>query len=160
MLTTIIADASFCPEYKVGGYGFWIVNDEGSLAGGGTFKTPVFDNNVCEFLACVNALYISEINGLIKNRDKVIVQTDNSFAISMFGSDAEFRRNRDKVCLHAYNLVEELLLRLNLRVEIRHIKGHTAKTDKRSIAQQSCDRRARSYMVKARKSAIAAENCA
>lgn len=77
MNVTIFADASWCPEYKVGGYGFWIASARGKAGGGGALKEPVDTATIAEMMALCNALAIGVRKRLVMPADIVLMQTES-----------------------------------------------------------------------------------
>lgn len=75
MLVTIIADASYCPNYNVAGYGYWIVCDRGSDGGGGPLGkgNKVENSTVAEMMAIVKALYKACQSNLVQVQDVVLI---------------------------------------------------------------------------------------
>lgn len=84
MRVTIIADASFCPDTNVAGYGYWIACERGKDGGGGEMKGRVESSLIAEMQAVVNALYISIRKNLVQANDHVLLQTDCEGAILKF----------------------------------------------------------------------------
>lgn len=147
MKTTIVADASFCPETKVAGYGFWIASNRGKKAGSGIVAVTVKNNIAAEMMALLNGLFIGRKNNLIMVGDKVLLQTDCQAAIDAF---ANRRRN---ISLQEIQLVvwfNEFRTTHKLAISMRHVKGHSRGKQKRFIANRICDRDAKVQMRKAR----------
>ena len=91
MNVTIFADASYCNELRVGGYGFWVACERGKKAGGGRLRTnDVSSSTVAEMMALANALHCAIVHGLVLDNDIVLLQTDCMAAIDAF----EGRRTR------------------------------------------------------------------
>jgi ribonuclease HI len=84
MRVTIIADASFCPNTNVAGYGYWIATERGKQGGGGEMKGRVEGNIAAEMQAVANALHIALRLTLVQQKDEVLIQTDCMAAIDAF----------------------------------------------------------------------------
>lgn len=65
MRVTIIADASWCPDTYLGGYGFWIASERGKMPGEGVFKRKCNNSCEAEAMALVNALHVGIKNNLV-----------------------------------------------------------------------------------------------
>lgn len=147
MLVTIMTDASLCGEQRVGGYGYWIASQRGKEAGGGVFKGTINDSYEAEFKAVANTLHTAIQKGLVLSGDRVIIQLDNSGVIHCMSGSNNVRKDIEPV----YNLITQLRDQLNLVLEFRHVKGHSNRKEKRYIANNLCDMRAKKYMKQARK---------
>jgi ribonuclease HI len=148
MRVTIIADASQCSETKVGGYGFWIVSRRGKYAGSGVFKGSVAGASEAEMMSMVNALHMSIALGIAQKGDDVLIQSDCMSAMALM-------QGRTRRVLPQYVSALERFRKLkadySLKVEFRHVRGHTDTGDRRSAAQRLADQRARAQMRAARK---------
>lgn len=151
MRVTIIADASFCPQTKAAGYGFWIACERAKRGGSGEVKTPVVNNIASEMIALVNGLYKAHKWGLVQKGDEVLLQTDCQSAISAF----ELRRNKitdQEIELVQY--MQKFIAAVGIKVSYRHVKGHTkgemAKAPRHFINNQ-CDKWAGEAMLRARR---------
>lgn len=147
MRVTIIADASFCPDTNVAGYGFWIASERGKQGGGGEMKCRVDGNIAAEMQAVVNALYIAHRLQLVQAADEVLIQTDCMAAIDAFEGK---RRNLPAQEWEAVKVLRRLRSDHSLRVVFRHVKGHTGKKEARFVTNHLCDKRAKEAMRRAR----------
>jgi len=155
MRVTLLADASFCPNTRIAGYGFWIAAARGKLPGHGVFKTLCRDNVVAEMRAIVYAMRAGMQHGVIQKHDELLIQVDCLAAISAFdGSRTEL--NEEEKAVHRY--FKDLKRQGSFEIEWRHVKGHSSTTDARSLSNNSCDRRARREMRKARDAFLLKEN--
>lgn len=150
MRVTVIADASYCPEHKVGGYGFWIASERGKHGGGGALRCPI-NNIVAEEMAVVNALYIALQVGLVHAQDEVLMQTDCMGAIDAFRGTRNKLQAQEHEVVSTFNNLKE---RFSLVLEFRHVKGHSNRREARYTTNRLCDRRAKEAMRKARASKI------
>lgn len=154
MNVTILCDASFCPTYHVAGYGYWIASERGKLGGGGAVIEEVLDTNAAEMMAVCNAIWHAIGAGLIHEGDYLLIQTDSTAAIDRFEAKKAVNITEQQNRVIAY--FDKICRRLKLQVRFRHVKAHTNVTDRRSLANQSCDKRAKAAMREARKTKIAA----
>lgn len=153
MDVTVIADASWDPHTKVGGYGFWIKCERGAMPGQGGFKQDIESPATAEAMAIVNALAMGVLNNLIQTNDKVLFQTDCMAAIQLFeGSRVVDKRTQDyKAKEKLYDLVRQI----QIKAVFRHVKGHTLRTEARYITNRLCDQRAKTEMRKLREKRVA-----
>lgn len=147
MRTTIIADASFCPNTKVGGYGFWIANERGRKGGDGVFKEPVENNIAAEMMALLNGLAHAIHIGLIHKGEAVLIQTDCTPAIDAFKGLRKSVTQQENGLIEWFN---GFVRDHNLNIEFRHVKGHSNDKANRYVANNICDRKARANMRMAR----------
>lgn len=147
MLVTIIADASFCPETNVGGYGYWVASHRGKEGGGQPLKGEVVDNVVAEMMALCNALYHAIQSKLVEAGDEVLFQSDCTPAIdALTGKRQSFKEQELKVV----EQFQRAKTQLNLVFRFKHVRGHTRIDDARHATNRACDRRARKAMRQAR----------
>lgn len=147
MRATIIADASFCPDTNVGGFGYWIASDLGKLGGGGVFKDPVENSISAEMLAVCNALHVAMERDLIEPGWEILFQTDCQAAIDAFYGARHCRIHQE---VAAVSYMQRLLLRYDFTFSYRHVKGHTNREEGRYAANRLCDRYAKDSMRVAR----------
>lgn len=147
MKITIIADASYCHETQAGGYAFWIACGRGSRGGDGQFKEPVPSSGCAELMALVNALHFGTKEGLIREGDTVLMQSDCTGALHAMEGRRDIRCNIEQSVFQYY---KNLKNQFKLVVIVKHVKGHTNNRDARSTANYVCDKLARANMRKAR----------
>lgn len=149
MNVTIIADASYCNELRVGGYGFWIASGRGKKSGGGRFTVTNIDSStVAEMMALVNALHCAVVDKLVCDKDIVLLQTDCMAAIDAFeGTRTHLTEQEQQV----KSLMTLLSHKGQLKLTYRHVKGHTQNDDRRSVTNRMCDKRAKQGLDAARK---------
>lgn len=147
MLVTIIADASYCQETKVAGYGYWVASTRGKKGGGGRMKKTVVNNVVAEMQAVCNALAEGIRAGLVQDSDALIVQTDCRPAIEAFTGQRRRLIEEERACVMAFR---KFSTRLRLKWEFRHVKGHTSRKEARYVTNNLCDKRAKEAMREAR----------
>lgn len=148
MRVTIISDASVCPKQHVGGYGFWAVSNRGAHAGEGVFRGTVLHSQEAEMKAIVNALHCALSAGVAAAGDSVLIQSDSTNAIACF----ERRSRISKIAAPIVEALELLRAQHTLRIEFRHVKGHSKTFGAKFSAQRRSDQRARRAMKKARRS--------
>lgn len=147
MRVTIIADASFCPDLKVAGFGYWIASDRGKTGGGGALKGTIANNVVAEMMAVCNGLHQAIFKGLVLAGDEVLLQSDCRPALDAFA------RVRSKLSEAEHRVVmalDKLISSGNLDVTYRHVKGHSKDKASRYVANECCDKRAKKHLRKAR----------
>jgi ribonuclease HI len=149
---TIIADASHCQQTKIGSYSFWAVSQRGKHSGLGTFKASVAGSTQAEMAAVVNALHCTLKLGIAIDGDEVLIQTDSQMAINCFTGNYRREKVGQKPEVLAF---VKLRTDHGLKIEFRHVKGHSKTIDRRSAAQRLVDQAARKQMRMARKRAAA-----
>lgn len=150
MNVTIITDASYCPDLKVGGYGFWIASQRGKLGGGSklTWKGGAINTStIAEMMAISGALYIAVSNKLVLQGDSVLFQTDCMGAIQAFQGTRYNLVSQELSVLKYHN---EMQNSLQLQIRYKHVKGHSQVDDARSASNRLCDKQAKQYMRAAR----------
>lgn len=149
MRVTIIADASYCSQHKVGGFGYWIACERGKRPGGGPLRGSVSNSTVAEMMAICRALHEGITQGLIKKGDDVLIQTDCTPAIGMLQAF-----NANKMTEETKKVIEvfdKLVKQAELKTSFRHVKGHTKLEEARYAANRACDHRAKVGMRAARR---------
>lgn len=150
MHVTIIADASYCPDTSVGGYGYWIASDLGKLGGGGVFRDPVENSISAEMLAVCNALHVAMERALFAPDWDILFQTDCMAAIQAFTGARETRVHQEVTALQ---YMRRIALTYGLTYRFKHVKGHTNHKEGRFAANRLCDKYAKDGMRLARQSA-------
>lgn len=153
MKVTILSDASYCPENKVAGYGFWIASQRGKLGGGGVIVDDVEDTNAAEMMAICNAIWHGYSNRLIEKGDELLIQTDSLAAIDRLDSRRVVTMTNQQEAIVQY--FQKTVRRMELNVTLRHVKAHTGRQEARYTANRMCDIRARKNMRAARKQKVA-----
>lgn len=150
MLVTIMTDASVCPTLHVGGFGYWIASGRGKEGGGAPFKTVTKDSYNGELKAVVCSLHIAIKRGFVCTGDTVLVQLDNINVVNILNRD--FTPTREDI-IPLWDAVLSMVNSYQLKLQSRHVKGHTTRTESRYKSNACCDDRAREAMIKARKQA-------
>lgn len=149
MRHTIIADASFDLDTGAGGYAYWVASERGKFGNSGQFKEPTTSNVAAEMMALVVGLYAAIKNGIVQDRDEVLLQTDCFSAIQGFQGTRVVRNEEEK---KAVKVLTDYVERFNIHLRFRHVKGHTQGLDARTKTNNLCDERARAEMRKMRHS--------
>lgn len=144
---TLMVDASWCPEYRVGGYGYWIASPKGKWGNQETLRGIVETSTLAEMQAVVNVLYIARKSEYVLPGDSVLIQTDCKAAIM----GLEGGRKLSKAEAQCRNEFKKLMQ--SIYVELRHVKGHTMRAGARFEANRRCDAGARDALNEARKMA-------
>jgi ribonuclease HI len=151
MVVTINTDASFNPQYKIGGYAYWVVYNGKRVKRGGILK-ECQNSTEAEIKAIANALYKLT---LLKFKDVflIIVNTDCTPAVDLITgkSKTEVKGTNDAIAaIHQY--VTELRISNGINkiaeeyIEYRHVKAHTKVKDKRSYVNDWCDKVAKDFV--------------
>lgn len=86
MIVTINTDAAWHTEYKIAGYAFWIVCDQGKFCHSGVLKKRVSRPEIAEFKCILNAIHVlGRLN--YKDVGKIIVNTDCLNVIHLIKGD-------------------------------------------------------------------------
>lgn len=146
MHVTLMTDASHCPKWKAGGFGFWCASDRGKLPGGGPLAGEVKDSYEAEMKAVANAMHASIIAGLISTGDNVLIQLDNLGVVNCINKVNTPRADVAVVLKYIF----ELGKKFNLTIRCKHVKGHTNRSENRFVSNAHCDDRAYKGMKQAR----------
>jgi ribonuclease HI len=149
MRVTIIADASYCSQHKVGGFGYWIACERGKRPGGGPLKGSVPTSVIAEMMAICRALHDGVRMSLIQTGDDVLIQTDCRSAIDalqIVRLAAVSAKTREVI-----EVFDNIVRKAKIKVSFRHVKGHTNNVEARFAANRACDQRAKTAMRQARK---------
>lgn len=147
MNVTVICDASYCHEYKVAGYGYWIASARGKSGGSGKVIADVENNNTAEMMAIVNTLWHGVNDLKILRGDTVLIQSDCTSAMSKLNGLQECITQQEKQVQKHYL---DSITQFDIVVRFKHVRGHTVNPDSRSVANRMCDKRAKREMRLAR----------
>lgn len=147
MHVTIICDASFCDQYKVAGYGYWIACSRNKVGGSGVVNIEVENNNTAEMMAMANTLWHGSELLVIEKGDSILIQTDCTSAIAKLQGKQPCKTEQEKT---VYRYFHSTAKKLKLQIAFKHVKGHSGIDDSRSVANKMCDRRAKRAMRLAR----------
>lgn len=148
MLVTIIADASHCPETNACGWAYWIASERGKKGGEGYEAKPVANSIAAEMLALLHGLLNGCTSGLIHPFDNLLMQTDCMAAIDAFEDRRKRITSEEKEIVEQYR---SLKYKLDLKIEFRHVRGHTYGGSPSTRTNNICDALAGEAMRKAQK---------
>jgi len=168
-MVTIIADASFCPASRAAGWAAWIKADgrDSALISGSFTKITPASSGEAEFFAVANALFKAVKDGFIRQRDKVMIQSDCVAVLEamLWGLDCQesqhpegcgLSRPRTRPALaagggeKALTTIGAIAAPLELELVVRHVRGHTSGGGRQWV-NRACDRAARKAMEAARR---------
>lgn len=147
MRVTIIADASYCPNTKAGGWGIWVASERGKHGDGGAFEKQVDGSCAAEMMAVVNGLHRATKYNLAQKGDHILLQTDCQSAIDAFSGKRNIY-NKDEA--KAKKMLYAIKLKIGLTLSFRHVKGHSKSKEARYVTNNLCDERAKKGMRLAR----------
>jgi ribonuclease HI len=146
MLVSVFADASFDPETRAGGFGYWSKSLRGQHSGGGPFKSLARNSGIAEMMACLNALHMTFVHLIAWPGDTILIQTDCTAAIAAF--------ERKRILQEDERIIVDGLVALlqikNATVRWKHVKGHTNGEQPRLWVNNQCDHLAKMGMREAR----------
>lgn len=131
-IITINTDASFCPEFQVWTYAYWIKSNDFFLRWSWVFKSDLKGSTDAEILAIQWALYLIKIKEY--NFWHIIINRDNTNA------------NHTKLKTSITNLknrTKKKHWRGRRKVEFRRVKAHTNTETKRNYVNDWCDKKAK-----------------
>lgn len=150
MIVTVNTDAAFHPQFKVAGYAFWIVCNQGRKKGYGHLRGTMNRPDIAEFQCVINAMHIlgkMKLTGITK----IIVNTDCLNVIHII--------KKDKVAIKKYHLGkwglpmrEKFISTLRefglnkAKIEFRHVRSHSETNSKKGWVNDWCDRMAKLEM--------------
>jgi ribonuclease HI len=150
MLVTILTDASWCPDTGAAGYGYWIASGRGKRPGGNTMRRASNPTHA-EMMAIANGLTLAVKAGLVERGDDVLVQTDSTDAIACLRGERMRYESFTLELAEVRSYVVAFALEHELRIEYRHVKGHSDRPKARYKANNHCDERAKKFMRRARR---------
>ena len=147
MLVTINTDASFHPNLKYGAYAFWAICNDWKITKSGVFRKKCIDPDDAEAKCILNALTV-----VLKSRKgitKIIINTDSLNATAYLLNDKKhvqkYRLSTSKM-RQFRTLYIDLIRKLKIEVEFRHVKAHSGVNDSRSYVNEWCDAEAKRQM--------------
>lgn len=141
MLVTINTDASYYPQYKVGGYAIWITSDDGRLKYANGFKDMLASQHDAEFKSIINALHILKKTKLTVS--KLIINTDSQTVIDVVNGTPS-KKGKPKYLKDNYNLFLNLIKQMGINdVTLRHVKAHTHTKNARHWVNDWLDKQAK-----------------
>jgi len=150
MNVTIIADASYCSETRAGGWAAWVASNRGKCSFSGPFKTGLESSVNAEMAGVVNAVSKAIQKGYLRSGDHLYLQSDCQSILNRFRCHRGFLPAKDtekaRIMLH----FSRLMAAHNLKLTVRHVKGHSQKKRSRYAAQRHCDHLAYQHMAQVR----------
>ena len=165
---TLFADASYDSRSRAAGWGSWAIRDgwERGRFQGGRIElrdAPVDGSNIAELAALALALWKHRAQGDLDGLESIMLQSDSVTALSLIrnkipgavvvmtggvrvGGKASSRHPSAPIILDTIKMLVG-----DCRLLLKHVKGHTAKTDGRSWVNRHCDSEARRHMIAMRK---------
>lgn len=127
---TVITDASYCPETKVGGWGIWIGGKQG-------FSGPIppgilESSNDAELFAAAAGISLAIEHYGSRN---ILIQSD------CMGVQALVRKPKTR---------QKWLGDEHLTLRFKHVPGHTERPEARFYCNRWCDQQARRHMRETR----------
>lgn len=150
MIVTIFSDISLCHKSRVGAWAMWAKSLRGCCEAQGVFREYSKHTDELELMALANAVAITRTREVAMTGDRLICQTDNLAAIRALECREQSKRVRIRMEPLAARFRE---IAEGCAFELRHVRAHTMRADKRSYINGVVDRKARALMQKARKEA-------
>lgn len=155
---TIFADASLSADRKHSSWACWMKSDAVvSSIYSARFKQNIWCVASAELAALANALIVADKRGYLFQNATVLLQSDSLSALGVILSGADAVNNISS--RHQSLLVSpkrptkfqqailsrlvEVQLRHSLKLQVRHVKGHSSKPDGRYGVNNLCDRLAK-----------------
>ncbi|MCK9513557.1 MAG: reverse transcriptase-like protein [Pigmentiphaga sp.] len=141
---TVITDASFCPDTKIGTWAGWIKMDvppyPGPIRGSGRLRHSE-DSTTAEVMAAANGCYLAAANGA----SHILLQSDCMAVIHL----VEGRGKAERLLAIWEDLMGRGVM-AGVFITARHVKGHGRIHNARTWVNDWCDRTAYEIMRKAR----------
>lgn len=140
---TVIVDASFCQQHKVGGWAGWLRVDGYGLSKhhGKLRRDMLTDSTVAEVMAACNGVFIAARLGATH----ILLQSDAMAVVHLFSGAGKSPR--------LIWFIDDLRARLGDQYPIittKHVKGHGPIHNARTWVNDWCDRHARMEMEQER----------
>lgn len=162
-LVTIFADASFDYKTRSGGWAAWVKagNQQGQY-GHGVLKVDAEGAMQAEMAALANGLHMARAAGTVVQGSPVLLQSDCMLALQLIlslapgaGNSAasggldvtklkEIKAGRRQIA--PLQSILAMQAEMDLKLWVRHVKGHSGGDDARSFVNSECDRLARAAM--------------
>lgn len=145
---TINTDASFHPDYKVGGYAFYIVCDLFKIQKAGMFKVAPKNASEAELMCIANALQTLLNTKNLPSTRLIVINSDALYSFSKIGL------KKQGVGKIVAQLLREVRFKMKNKAwlpkfDIRHVKAHVEIKDARSWVNDWCDKEAKKWMREA-----------
>lgn len=145
MLVTINTDASWHPKENVAGFAFWAVCNDWKIQKCGGIRDQVFDSSEAEAKAILNAVFVVLHQGK-KNISRIIINTDSQAAINLFTFPKAKMNSSQFLIKHKHIRSKFNVLTNNIKIEFRHVKGHSGTDTARQWVNDWCDKQAKAAM--------------
>lgn len=138
---TINTDASFNHRHQVSGYCYYIKSNYFTISAAGQFKNVQPKCSSEAELMCIgNALYIL-LKKDIPAVDFIVINSDSKIALS------RIKTGKTKIGHQVFKILSRLKRKLKTKdVRLKHVKAHSGFQDKRSWANEYCDKNAKMQM--------------
>lgn len=149
MLTTLFADASWCPETQAGGWGAWAKNERmpRGLLYSGPFHVLAESAAAAELMGAANALACCLRDKLVLPGETVLFQLDCEQALRCLAEGAASPHGMEALAAYFLRKKRE---ELRLTYRTKHVKGHSSTQGTRSRVNGRVDVLAREQMEKVR----------
>ena len=139
---TINTDASFSPDYKVGGFAFYIVCDQFKITKSGMFKINPKTSIEAEMMCMANALHTLLMQKDLPQTKWIVLNSDCLSAFEKIKLKGKNSKGR---------LIAQILRKIRLKCgmpkfDFRHVKAHNGTPDARSFVNDWCDKEAKKWM--------------
>lgn len=136
MRTTVITDASWCPDTRASGYGVWVSANHGKFKRSGSFKKKPENSYEAELWAAYNGIDLAVRNGATR----ILIQTDCLQVVN-------YINNKTNQCVKE---LRKLCNNQKIKIFAKHVKGHTNREQSRYYVNRWCDAEAYHFMQKQR----------
>jgi ribonuclease HI len=142
---TINTDASFHPQYKIGGYAFYIICDLFKIEKSGKFKNILKSSTDAEMKCFGNAISTILSQKELPKIKNIILNTDCLSAVSCL----TIKKKKTIIELEIVDLIEDLKLKTNCQnFQFKHVKSHNGIADSRSWINNKLDKECKKWMQK------------
>ena len=144
MKATVITDASYCAQVKVGGWAAWVRVDgvPEAIKHSGGFKTEPQSSTHAEVLAAINGIWLAVKHGA----SEILVQSDCLAVVHAIRK--QLNPESPVMAFWSEGLARAEITGVILTA--RHVKGHTHNAGARFYVNRWCDEHAGHHMRKAR----------
>lgn len=163
--TTLFSDASFCQHTGAGGWGGWFKGGhmERGITIGGELPDIFTGSGAAELAAIAMTLREAVALGGVTANTQVMLQSDSQSSLSVIlamvpraaysrakdhSAPIHPAKNPERSMRNSPYLAEIIRIagEMNLRLIVRHVKGHRGDTTTRTAVNSYCDRRAKEGM--------------
>lgn len=138
MWVTIYTDASHTPSTDIGAWAFWAKSERGRVIKSGVFKNKVIGSTWAEMYCILNAL--TAVKRAWPDVKGFHIVTDSLFCVQLFNGVETTKLQKKK-----YSAELELFATLtkDIKVKIKHQKGHSGKSTMKAWLNDWCDKAAK-----------------